>query len=101
MNDVADPTPAAKACDALRSLMCQRSITCGASTTEADCVNNNPVNCSLAIAFTLDYELCIDSVRMIDCDALVSKDEQAPKGTLIPPKLCLPVIVSRQPTEEN
>jgi hypothetical protein len=95
LDEIADPAPAAKACGALRSLMCRRSITCGASTTEAACMKANPIDCSLAIAFTLDYESCIDSVQMVDCDVLV------PEGTLVPPELCLPVIVSKQPTRQN
>jgi hypothetical protein len=82
LDDVADPAPAAKACDALTRLICERSVTCGQFTSEDACVNESKIDCSRSIAFTLDYEECIDDVKQLECDVLVV------------PEICDSVIVA-------
>jgi hypothetical protein len=71
LDEVADPAPAAKACDALTDLICERSVSCGQFETEEACVNEAKIDCSRSIAFTLDYEQCIADVKKLDCDVLV------------------------------
>jgi hypothetical protein len=71
MDEVADPAPAAKACDNLTGLICKRSVTCGLFESEEACFNESKIDCSLSIAFTLDYEACIADVEKQECDVMV------------------------------
>jgi hypothetical protein len=89
LDEVADPTPAAKACDVLTSLICKRSVKCGISASEAECLAAEPIDCSLSVAFKLDYETCVSRVEKLDCDVLVLPD------------ICQSVIISKDPSQQN
>jgi hypothetical protein len=89
LDEVADPTPAAKACDDLTTTICKRSVKCGVFTSEDECLSQEKVDCSLSVAFTLDYEECIDRVDKLDCDVLVL------------PKICDSVIIAKAATSAS
>lgn len=91
LDAIADPTPAAKACDALTSLICKRSVECNKSTSEAECLaaEPEPIDCSRSIAFKLDYETCLDQVEKVDC------------GVWMLPEICHSVIISKDPSQQN
>jgi hypothetical protein len=82
---IADPAPAVKACAALTSAVCKHDVTCGYSPSEEECLARESVDCSRSIAFTLDYEACIDEVENLGCDT---------RGR---PDVCVSVIVGRSP----
>jgi len=84
LDAIADPAPAAKACAALTSSVCERSVTCGYSETEEDCLKRESVDCSRSIAFKLDYETCLDEIDTVKCDVFVI------------PEICASVIIARQ-----
>jgi hypothetical protein len=89
LDAIADPTPAAKACDELATQLCKRSVKCGTSASEDECLSAEPkLDCSLSVAFKLDYETCIDSVEKLDCGVLV-------------PAQCQSVIISKDPSQQN
>lgn len=84
IDDVADPAPAARACDALTNLICERSVECGISSSQEACLNEAPmIDCSRSVAFTLGYEECIDSAEQVECDVFVV------------PQICDSVIIAR------
>lgn len=87
IDEIADPAPAARACDALMNTFCERVVTCGARETVADCVTNVMANvdCSRSVAYTLEYEDCLARVGEMQCDILVL------------PEICDNVIISRAP----
>jgi hypothetical protein len=89
LDEVADPTPATKACAALTSLICKRSVKCGVATSESECLAAEPIDCSLSVAIKLDYETCIDRVEKLDCDVLVLPD------------ICQSVIISKDPSQQD
>lgn len=83
IDDVADPAPAAKACDRLTNLICERSVECGISATQGDCLNEGAVDCSRSVAFKLGFEKCVDRVEALDCEVMV-----------VPP-ICESVIIAK------
>lgn len=85
LDAIADPAPAARACAALTSAICKRSAMCGLSQSEEDCLKREMVDCSRSVAFTLDYETCIDEVEKLEC------------GVFVIPEICESVIIARQP----
>src|SRR5262245_33544418 len=46
LDTIADPAPAARACNTLTEEFCQRSTDCGITATEADCLSSESVDCS-------------------------------------------------------
>jgi hypothetical protein len=89
MDQVADPTPAAKACAKLTSLICEHSVSCGVSTSVEACLQESKIDCSRSIAYTLDYEKCISDVKKLGCDVIVV------------PEICDSVIIAAPPTMDN
>jgi len=87
LDEVADPAPATRACDTLMNRFCERVVTCGARANVSDCVTNvmTNVDCSLSVAYTLEYEDCLARVNQMQCDVLVL------------PEVCDNVIISRPP----
>lgn len=85
LDAIADPAPAAKACAMLTSAICKRSAMCGLSESEEACLEREGVDCSRSIAFTLDYETCIEEVEQLECEVLLI------------PEICESVIIAKQP----
>jgi hypothetical protein len=83
LSQVADPAPAARACDRLTADFCRRSVECGISATEDDCLDREEVDCSRSIAYKLDYETCLDRIEEIECTIVRL------------PQICEAVIISR------
>jgi hypothetical protein len=70
LNGVADPGPAARACDALIERFCDQGVTCGVWNTQEDCRADPsvaPIDCGHAIAYGLDYEACLAEIPSLDC----------------------------------
>jgi hypothetical protein len=88
LDAIADPTPATKACDELTGLLCQHSVDCGMATTREDCLKGRPFDCSRSVAYTLDYEACIDELGDLDCK---SADV---------PEICRTVIIAKHPISQ-
>lgn len=83
LDSIADPGPAARACDALTEHFCERSTECGISVSEDACLDAEQVDCSRSVAYRLDYETCIDRIEEIDCEQVRL------------PAICESVIISR------
>jgi hypothetical protein len=83
--EIADPAPATRACDTLMNRFCERVVACGVRESLGDCVTNvmENVDCSLSVAYTLEYEDCLALVNEMQCDVLVL------------PEVCDNVIISR------
>ena len=82
LSEIADPLPAERACDKLAGMFCQRSVECGISATEQDCLDREEVDCSRSVAYKLDYESCIDQIEEIECQIVRL------------PQICEAVIIS-------
>ncbi|HEX4355168.1 MAG TPA: hypothetical protein VHZ95_19685 [Polyangiales bacterium] len=86
LDSVADPEPAMRACDDLVQHFCARSVSCGVSATQDDCLATPTVmgiDCSKAIAYRLAYEACFQQVDTLDCTVLEL------------PEICSDVIILR------
>jgi hypothetical protein len=73
IDGIADPGPAARACDQLIQGYCQRSVMCGVSDTQEACLATPTVqgiDCGKAIAFRLAFEECFQAVETLDCSLL-------------------------------
>jgi len=84
LSAIADPTPAERACDELTGQFCRRSVECGISATEQDCLDREEVDCSQSVAYKLDYETCLDEIDEIECQIVRL------------PQICEAVIISSQ-----
>jgi hypothetical protein len=73
--DVVDPAPAVAACNALIAATCQRGVDCG-GTTMAACTSEAAasLDCSTAMAYTLDYEKCMSQIGALACTATALPD---------------------------
>jgi hypothetical protein len=84
LTGVADPGPAARACDQLFDAFCERYISCGLFETTEACRADPSVmivDCAKAIAYNLDYEACFEEAQALQCDVLMR------------PQICRRVIV--------
>jgi hypothetical protein len=73
LDGIADPGPAARACDQLVQRFCERSVMCGISDTQDACLMTPAVqgiDCGKAIAYRLAYEQCLEEVQTLDCTLL-------------------------------
>jgi NAD(P)H-hydrate repair Nnr-like enzyme with NAD(P)H-hydrate dehydratase domain len=68
LSDVADPAPAVAACNSLLTAVCNHDVNCGANTLEA-CLAEaaTSIDCSQAVAYTLDYETCMSEIASAAC----------------------------------
>jgi hypothetical protein len=82
LSEIADPTPAERACDELTETFCRRSVECGISATEDDCLDREEVDCSRSVAYRLEYESCLDQIEEIECQIVRL------------PQICEAVIIS-------
>jgi hypothetical protein len=84
LNVVADPGPAARACDRFLDAYCERYVSCGLFKTAEACRADpavTSIDCGKAIAYNLDYEACFEEAQALECEVLVL------------PQICLSVIV--------
>src|ERR1700748_2097031 len=73
LDSIADPAPAARACDDLVQHFCARSVSCGVSETQDACLATpvvQGIDCTKAIAYRLAYEQCFQQVDTLDCSPL-------------------------------
>jgi len=70
LSDVADPAPAVAACTAYVNAFCTHNANCGAGTLET-CLAQaaTEVDCSQAMAYTLDYDTCMSELASAACTA--------------------------------
>ena len=84
LSAIADPAPAESACEELTGHFCRRSVECGISATEQDCLAREEVDCTRSVAVRLEYETCIDEIEAIECQIVRL------------PQVCEAVIISSQ-----
>jgi hypothetical protein len=87
IDGVADPAPAANACDQLVQSFCARSVACGVSDTQDDCLATpivQGIDCTKAIAYRLAFETCIKQIETLVCAAELDL-----------PEICSDVIILR------
>ena len=76
LDGVADPAPAMQACQRLFAHLCERAVECSAFESVEDCTSSEAVqaiDCSRAIAYSLRYESCYDTVQAIACGDLADE----------------------------
>jgi len=71
LTDLADPAPAAKACENFGVILCQREEVCQRGTKEA-CLDlfKNVLDCTRAIGVSLGYEQCMSEFPNIPCASM-------------------------------
>ena len=91
LDEVADPVPAAEACDTLTSRFCEHATECGVGASKEACLAATNVDCSRSIAVKLNYENCLETVDELQCE-----DMNGPLPVMLP-EVCERVIISSAP----